>query len=816
MTEQEKKAEQEAKNFINSLSEEQLQDLKDTFSSAMNKVIKSVSDGVKSIQNQIDSKEKTYKELREKERLSSYPENREIFEERQEIGKQINQLKFDLLSQKNSLQAVENGGTIIEITDKKGGVHKNIADFRKLDTNAILFEIDSILTDKQPVYIPVIDEESFERAGFVFDAIRFDKDSYLLSIKKYREKGVNNFVIVTLDQLVLNQDYYYKRAKAKKIKEAEEINQRALEHWDGLEDDRKRYYLMQAGIYHSLPAKIKKTISKEEYDALDWREREKIYKFYKRYGVKRLKPVLHSDTMWTSFHDMYERFINPEAASTERGKASREVSIYWLSFKEMMDYKLLDINIQRKELSQNYKTALETSFGESNTSDVLKDEFGVLVKRQNGTQIKAPEIDQIRNAIISIRKQFGNLKPNFLKYNIKISHTGVKHVFASRALGVYIPTMGTIAISDKYGDEQFKMTGAHEFAHFIDHLVGETNKKRWATDDYESTAGKIAFAFRNNMNKPKSKQTDYINATVECFARALQQYYGIETFGEDVGTVWGSEEDKNFKPFFFADNFVPKDAYYNTIKPLIEQFFSEHKDIFEYAVDIDNSEAPTPLGDETEIDIDATITDLETSLKITPDNKQIIEAINALKTLKEIDKMEDGGQVKQVHEYGCAMLYFNNPQLEEIHSQINPEDIYTEQDDNSYGLEGEPHTTLLYGLHPEVSDEEVFSRIRSEEFPSTITLKNVSLFENDNYDVLKFDVEHPILNKVNKKLTELPYTTDYPDYHPHSTIAYIKKGKGKGYVKKFNGVSLSVVPEQVVYSKTDGSRVVKKIYLNKR
>jgi hypothetical protein len=41
---------------------------------------------------------------------------------------------------------------------------------------------------------------------------------------------------------------------------------------------------------------------------------------------------------------------------------------------------------------------------------------------------------------------------------------------------------------------------AHEIAHFIDNRLGIKNGKRWETDNYESTAGIIAFTFRNSMN----------------------------------------------------------------------------------------------------------------------------------------------------------------------------------------------------------------------------------------------------------------------------------------------------------------------------
>ena len=84
------------------------------------------------------------------------------------------------------------------------------------------------------------------------------------------------------------------------------------------------------------------------------------------------------------------------------------------------------------------------------------------------------------------------------------------------------------------------------------------------------------------------------------------------------------------------------------------------------------------------------------------------------------------------HKYGCVMVDFNLPNLTKIHSVINPNDVGED------GLETEFHTTLLYGLHPEVPLGKVTSIIRNYEFLPCL-LHNVSLFENEKSDVLKFE-----------------------------------------------------------------------------
>jgi 2'-5' RNA ligase len=179
---------------------------------------------------------------------------------------------------------------------------------------------------------------------------------------------------------------------------------------------------------------------------------------------------------------------------------------------------------------------------------------------------------------------------------------------------------------------------------------------------------------------------------------------------------------------------------------------------------------------------------------------------------KEVPNCVPVKEEKKAFDYGCSMLYYDFPKINEIHSMIEDEDLYTEEGDRSYGLEKEPHTTLLFGLHShEIPDEEVMKASKCHEIPSELKLHNPSLFKNDKYDVLKFDVAGNNLHKLNSELSKLPHTTDYPDYHPHSTIGYLKKGTGDKYVSLLQGSEYTVNPSKIVYSKPDGSKVEEKI-----
>ena len=161
------------------------------------------------------------------------------------------------------------------------------------------------------------------------------------------------------------------------------------------------------------------------------------------------------------------------------------------------------------------------------------------------------------------------------------------------------------------------------------------------------------------------------------------------------------------------------------------------------------------------------------------------------------------------HPYGCSMVFLRYPELFKIQDAINPDDLH----DN--GFEDEPHVTLLYGIHDggehdELSKEKLAEiiDISKPTLDEAVILKGVSAFENDEYDVLKFDAESPALREANKKLSNFPNSNSFPDYKPHVTIAYLKSGKAKDYIEKFKDIKdVELSPEKIVYSRPNGTRM---------
>lgn len=174
-------------------------------------------------------------------------------------------------------------------------------------------------------------------------------------------------------------------------------------------------------------------------------------------------------------------------------------------------------------------------------------------------------------------------------------------------------------------------------------------------------------------------------------------------------------------------------------------------------------------------------------------NNIIINDTPVLSFMSQID-MSDS------HDYGCLMLETSNvPEIRKLQQLIPTEELYNPEDGN-YGLEEEQHITILYGLDKCLSTQLLIS----PEFPKIkdyglIQLSGITLFENEEFDVLKVDVHNPLLNQLFDFLIKnYPNENSYPEYHGHMTIAYLKSGYGKKYVNK--DFKKSVIPTNYWYS----------------
>ena len=156
---------------------------------------------------------------------------------------------------------------------------------------------------------------------------------------------------------------------------------------------------------------------------------------------------------------------------------------------------------------------------------------------------------------------------------------------------------------------------------------------------------------------------------------------------------------------------------------------------------------------------------------------------------------------KNEHSFGCMMLFVKLEGIDKFHDKIDKKDLHEK------GIEKDTHITIKYGFKKEVSDHEILNICRKEKF-NNIKFNKISLFENEEFDVLKFDVQSEILIKLNKKISKFPNEDKYPDYNAHSTICFLKKGKGEKYLKIFEKINLKAVPDKLVYSNIDNTKLI--------
>ena len=160
-----------------------------------------------------------------------------------------------------------------------------------------------------------------------------------------------------------------------------------------------------------------------------------------------------------------------------------------------------------------------------------------------------------------------------------------------------------------------------------------------------------------------------------------------------------------------------------------------------------------------------------------------------------------------VHDYSSTQV--NLPKettraIKDFGFKIPDKELYTEKGDDSYGREDKPHITVRYGL--ETTDVKDIAPAFEGIDPIKVRFGKVSIFESDNYDVVKIDVESAGLHKANKKVGEtvsLPGET-FKDYAPHATIAYVKKGEGKKYIGDKSLEGQEAVIDSVFLSAKDG------------
>jgi 2'-5' RNA ligase len=131
------------------------------------------------------------------------------------------------------------------------------------------------------------------------------------------------------------------------------------------------------------------------------------------------------------------------------------------------------------------------------------------------------------------------------------------------------------------------------------------------------------------------------------------------------------------------------------------------------------------------------------------------------------------------HDYSCLMINLPDELADQIiawgKQQIPEESLFVDKDGDK-GREDEIHVTLKYGLLDAMPSPDLKELFRNTK-PFEIALAPITLFRQDDHDVVKLDVHSAQLHALNREVCSIaPYHDTYPDYHPHITLCYVKKG----------------------------------------
>lgn len=168
------------------------------------------------------------------------------------------------------------------------------------------------------------------------------------------------------------------------------------------------------------------------------------------------------------------------------------------------------------------------------------------------------------------------------------------------------------------------------------------------------------------------------------------------------------------------------------------------------------------------------------------------------------------------NKYAFLMVNYETPvYIKDIQRKIKKEDLYVPENPEKgfgYGLEVETHVTVAPCLDNDVSPNDIKMLL----YPLkdyTIMLSDVSVFENDEYDVLKCSVICPNLYATNKRISKhFELHTEFKEYNPHITIAYVKKGTCREFLKRIISKQVFCEPVNFSWGYFDGDDYVKKTW----
>jgi 2'-5' RNA ligase len=201
---------------------------------------------------------------------------------------------------------------------------------------------------------------------------------------------------------------------------------------------------------------------------------------------------------------------------------------------------------------------------------------------------------------------------------------------------------------------------------------------------------------------------------------------------------------------------------------------------------------------------------------VVSNSKKIMEYARNIGDVIDFRTNESINEEIEKHSYSNTQLRIPREITEKVLEfglSIPDEKVYTDPEDPAYGRELNPHITIKYGLVTENPDD-IENLVEDDVYAFPVKLGKVSLFSKDDkpYDVVKVGVESEELHRLHNLFSKLENKDGNPEYVPHMTVAYVKKGMGDDYVGRDDFDGMEFVADSFDFKDQSGNG--KQIVLN--
>lgn len=166
--------------------------------------------------------------------------------------------------------------------------------------------------------------------------------------------------------------------------------------------------------------------------------------------------------------------------------------------------------------------------------------------------------------------------------------------------------------------------------------------------------------------------------------------------------------------------------------------------------------------------------------------------------------------------YAFLMIDFKMPKsIKDLQKRIPESELYkpeNPEDRFEYGLETESHVTLTPCLDNDINLENLKVLLKPlSEYKPVIT--NISVFENKDFDVLKCSVSSSTMADTNSLIaSNYEIHSEYKQYKPHMTIAYMKKGTANKYRQYVMSELITLEPTNFSFGYFEGDEYKRKTW----